>query len=241
MIPNSPLQSCSTALDRCILELKVQLDALIERHEYTSVEKVARVIASVGQCRDQLEQSSEDIGGRSAGPLIEVGRPLSAKLSKSHEQVSLGPRVIAQSTKAIFMCSDHELLKQGNTKDDGTYTHRVAWPYVLKALNAMLDKRSEWRVTDLCKFANNPARNNSEDDVASGLLTETHVYLVLAFLAAYNGGSSIRSGSKRGVYSVSDKALIKSLCTLFSGAASSKEIEDWFIGEEAPQTFRAKV
>ena len=241
MVPNSPLQSCFTALDRCILELKVQLDALIERREYTSVEKVAGVIASVGQCRDQLGQSAGDAGGKSAGSVNDVGRSLSAKLSNSHEQVPLGPRVIAKSTKAIFMCSDHELLKQGSTKDDGTYTHRVAWPYVLKALDAMLDKRSEWRVTDLCKFANDPARSKSENDRSTGLLKETHVYLVLAFLAAYNGGSAVRGGSKRGVYQVCDKGLIRNLGTLFTGATSSGEIEDWLIGGEDPQACVASV
>ena len=225
MIPNSTLQSCSTALDRCILELKVQLDALIERREYTSVEKVAGVIASVGQCRDQLGQSSDDIGKKSAGVLTEVGRPLSAKLSKSHEQVSLGPRVIAQSTKASFMCSEHELIKVGRTKEGGEYRHRVLWSQVVRALRqfAQIDSR-EWRVSQVCEYSNQDQHNAP--------LTETHVYLTLGLLNAQSP-QIIGAGSQRGHYTVLNPVFLRDMADLIEKSSSAEEIENWLAADRA--------
>ena len=232
---NSTLQSCSTALDRCILELKVQLDALIERREYTSVEKVAGIIASVGQCRDQLVQSSDDMGGKSAGPLTEVGRPLSAKLSKSHEQVPLGPRVIAQSTKASFICTDDELLKKGKTKDNGTYTHRIPWPNVTLVLAAMLDKRNDWRVTDLCKFANDPKRVRFAEAKSLGLVKETQVYLVLGLLSAFGG--CVQKGAERGMYQIKNKSRIEEIRDLLMHSPSTESIGTWFTKNQSEDSW----
>ncbi len=215
---------CADILDRCLVELKAELAALIEADDYSCVAEVAGVISTVGQCRDRANGAKWPSDGSPAGARANRKEFSSAPHSPSGHAVAPGPTVIARSTKATFHCTDDELLKVGNTKDGGKYTHRVAWHYVFESLSAMLLKRSEWSVPDICKYANESERKLHNGRPASGELSETHVYLVLAFLNAYQGGSLIQGGSRRGSYKLRDKDQVKALCEVLVDQTSALKI-----------------
>lgn len=220
---------CVDILDRCLGELKAELAARIEADDYSSVAHVASVIKSVGQCRERVKCTEWSSDFSPASMRTDSDVSFSAPLSTSGQAVVPGPAVIARSTKATFHCTDDELLKVGNTKDGGKYTHRVAWHYVFESLSAMLLKRSEWSVPDICKYANESERKLHNGRPASGELSETHVYLVLAFLNAYQGGSLIQGGSRRGSYKLRNKDQVKALCEVLVDQTSALKIYEFLM------------
>lgn len=222
MQSNKNLRVCIDAIDSCFRQIECELEDLVSRNEYSLVGRLADALSDLKHVRSRFQGATPE--SHISSSRVEVEQTRSVTSVPSVQDKFSAELTIAEGKKCYFVCSEHELIKVGRTKEGGEYRHRVLWSQVVRALRqfAQIDSR-EWRVSQVCEYSNQDQQNVP--------LTETHVYLTLGLLNAYST-QIIGTGSQRGHYTVLNPAFLMNMADRIEKSSSAEEISNWLASSQ---------